>query len=55
MKTTSQAVQTARQFNRLYVQSMRERRKRNPSSQRLGQLRRDAAKTSKLLRRLMGW
>ena len=55
MKTTSQAVETARQFDRLYVQVMCETRKRNPSSQRIDQLKRDAAKVSTRLQRLMGW
>ena len=55
MKTTSQAVETARQFDRLYVQVMREKRKHNPDQQRMAQLKRDAGKVSKRLRRLMGW
>lgn len=55
MKTTSEAIKTARQFDRLYVQVMRERRKRNPDQQRISRLSRDAAKVSTRLRRLMGW
>ena len=52
---TSKAISVARQFDRLYVQVMRETRKRNPDHQRIGQLRREAAKVSTRLRRLMGW
>ncbi len=55
MKTTSQAVETARQFTRMYVQVMRETSKRNANGQRIGQWKRDAAKVSKRLRRLMKW
>ena len=50
-----EAISVARQFDRLYVQVMRETRKRHPDSQRIGQLRREAAKVSTRLRRLMGW
>ncbi len=52
---TNEAIEVARQFDRLYAKVMRERRKRNPSSQRISQLKRDAAKVSKRLRRLTGW
>ncbi len=55
MKTTNEAIETARQFDRLYAQVMRELQKRNPDQQRIGQLRREAAKVSTRLRRLMGW
>ena len=55
MKTTAEAIEVARQFDRLYVQVMRELRRRNPSSQRISQLKRDAAKVSTRLRRLMAW
>lgn len=55
MKTTAEAIEVARQFDRLYVQVMRERNKRHPDSQRISQLKRDAAKVSTRLRRLMGW
>lgn len=55
MKTTNEAVETAQRFNRLYVQVIREQRKRNPDHQRIDQLKRTAAKTSARLRRLMGW
>ena len=55
MKTTSQAVQTAKQFSRLYAKVMRETRKRNPNSQRISQLKSEAAKVSTRLRRLMAW
>ena len=50
-----EAIQTARQWDKLYAQVMRELRKRNPDQQRIGQLRRDAAKVSTRLRRLMEW
>ena len=50
-----EAIEVARQFDRLYVQVMRETSKRNPNSQRIGQLKRDAAKISTRLRVLMGW
>ena len=52
---TNEAIEVARQFDRLYVQVMRERRKRHPDHQRIGQLKRDAAKVSTRLGRLMGW
>ncbi len=55
MKTTNQAVETARQFDRLYVQVMLERRKQNPDYRRIAELKRDGAKLSKRLRRLMNW
>ena len=55
MKTTSQAVEAARQFSRLYVQVMCETRKRNSSSQRISKLKRDAVKVSARLRALMSW
>ncbi len=55
MKITKEAIRTAQRFDRLYVQTMREMRKRNPDSQRMSQLRRDAAKVSTRLRRLMEW
>lgn len=55
MKITNEAIETARQFDRLYVQVMREKRKRNPNSQRIGQLSRKARKVSTRLRRLMNW
>ena len=55
MKITNEAVSVAREFDRPHVQVMREKRKRNPNSQRIGQLSRDAKKVSKRLRRLMGW
>ena len=50
-----EAISVARQFDRLYVQVMRERRKSDPDRQRISQLSRDARKVSKRLRRLMGW
>jgi len=50
-----EAISVARQFDRLYVQVMRELRKRNPDQQRISRLSRDAAKVSTRLRRLMGW
>ncbi len=55
MKITNEAIETARQFDRLYVQVKRELRKRNPSSQRISQLKRDAAKVSTRLRKIMNW
>ena len=55
MKITNEAVETARQCDRLYAQVMRETRKRHPDGQRIDQLKRDAAKVSTRLRRLMGW
>ncbi len=51
----NEAISVARQFDRLYAQVMRELRKRNPDHRRIKRLGRDAAKTSKRLRRLMGW
>ena len=50
-----EAIETAKQWDRLYAQVMRELRKRNPDGQRISQLKRDAAKVSKRLRRLTGW
>ena len=55
MKTTSQAVQTARQFSRLYAKVLRENRKRHPDSQRIAQWKREAVKVSTRLRALMAW
>ena len=55
MKTMNEAISVARQFDRLYVQVMRERRKRHPNSQRISQLSRDARKVSARLKKLMGW
>ena len=52
---TNEAIEVARQFDRLYAKVMRERRKRNPDSQRIDQLRREAVKVSTRLRQLMGW
>ena len=49
------AIETARQFDRLYTQVMRELRKRNPDQRRIGRLSRDARKVGMRLRRLMGW
>ena len=50
-----EAISVARQFDRLYVQVMRENRKSDPDRQRISQLKRDAAKVGARLRRLMGW
>ncbi len=55
MEITNQVVETARQFDRLYAQVMRELRKRNPDSQRISQLSRDARMVSARLKKLMGW
>ena len=52
---TNEAIEVARQFDRLYAKVMRERRKRNPSSERIDQLKSKAVKVSTRLRRLMGW
>ena len=49
------AIETAKQWDKLFAQVMRELRNRNPDGQRIGQLRREAAKVSTRLRRLMGW
>ena len=50
-----EAIEVARQFDRLYVQVMREQRQRNPNSQRISKLKRDAVKVSARLRALMAW
>ncbi len=50
-----EAIETAKRWDKLYAQVMRELRKLNPDGQRIGQLRREAAKVSTRLRRLMGW
>ncbi len=50
-----EAISVARQFDRLYVQVMRELRKANPDHQRIGRLKSDAIKVSRRLRRLMNW
>ena len=55
MKTTSQAVKTAKQFSRLYAKVMRETRKRNRNSERISELKREAALVSERLVRLMAW
>ncbi len=52
---TSKAIRAARQFNRLYVQVMREQRKRHPDGDKIQRLKSTASKVSKQLRRLMGW
>lgn len=52
---TNEAIEVARQFDRLYAKVMRERRKRHPDTRRISQLKRDADKVSTRLRRLMGW
>ncbi len=51
----NEAISVARRFNQLYVQTMRETRKRNPNSKRVSQLKNEAVKVSTRLRRLMGW
>ncbi len=55
MKVTNEAISVAHQFDRLYASVMRELRKRHPGGQRIEQLKRDAARVSTRLRRLMGW
>ena len=50
-----EAIETAKHWDKLYAQVMREKRKRNPDHQRIGQLSRDAAKVSTRLRKLMDW
>ena len=50
-----QAIQLARQFDKLYIQIMREQRKSNPNQRRISQLSRDARKVSARLKKLMGW
>ena len=55
MKITNQEIETARQWDNLYAQVMRELRKHNPDRQRIKSLSRDAKKVSTRLRRLMGW
>ncbi len=50
-----EAIETAKQWDKLYAQVMREKRKRNPNSQRISQLSRDARKVSARLKKLMGW
>ncbi len=44
-----EAISVARQFDRLYIQIMREQRKSNPDHRRISQLSRDARKVSKRL------
>ncbi len=55
MKTTNEAIETARQFDKLFAQVKRESSKRHPDHDKIEQLKRHAVKTSKQLRRLMGW
>ena len=55
MKTTREAISVARQFDRLYASVMQEQRKRHPDQQRISQWKREAAKVSTRLRRMMGW
>ncbi len=51
----NEAISVARQFDRLYVQVMRELQKSNPDQQRIKSLSRDARKVSARLKKLMGW
>ena len=46
------AIETAKQWDKLYAQVMRELQKRNPDQQRIGRLSRDARKVSTRLRKL---
>ncbi len=55
MKTTNEAIETARQFDKLFAQVRRERSKRHPDHDKIERFKRRAVKTSKRLRRLMGW
>ena len=50
-----EAIETAKQWDKLYAQVMRELRKRNPDQQRIDQLSRDARKVGARLKKLMGW
>jgi len=50
-----EAIETARQWDKLYAQVMRELRKRNPDQQRISRLSRDARKVGARLRKVMGW
>ncbi len=50
-----EAIQTAKRWDKLYAQVMRELRKANPDHQRIGRLKSDAIKVSRRLRRLMNW
>ncbi len=50
-----EAIEVARQFDRLYVQVIREKRKRNSDRQRIAQWKQAAAKVSTRLVGLMGW
>lgn len=53
MKTINQAIETARQFDRLFSQVKREQRKRSPDQQRIKRLSRAAKQVSKQLSRLL--
>ena len=55
MKTTNEAISVARQFDRLYVQVMREKRNGNPDRQRIAQWKQAAVKVNARLVRLMAW
>ena len=50
-----EAIETAKQWDKLYVQIMREQRKRNPDQQRISRLSRDAGKVGMRLKKLMDW
>ena len=50
-----EAIQTAKQWDKLYAQVMRELRKANPDQQRIGRLSRDARKVSARLKKQMDW
>ena len=54
-----EAIETARQFSKqvrhLVAQRKEESRRRYPDNERIDLLRREAIRTSKRLRRLMGW
>ena len=51
----NEAIETARQWDTLYAQVMRELRKRNPDQQHISRLNRDATKVGARLKKLMGW
>ena len=55
MQVTNEAIETAKRWDKLYAQVMRELRKRNPDQQRIGRLSRNARKAGTRLKKLMDW
>ncbi len=55
MQVTNEAIETAKQWDKLYAQVMRELRKANPDQQRIGRVSCDARKVGMRLRKLMDW